>query len=211
AQLDRLQEEERRSIAREIHDELGQRLTAIRLDLLLLRAALPSTVASDVDPQVAGMLALIDETIATVRRVATALRPALLDDFGLHAAIEHELTQLRTRTGIDYTFTVTPTEYRVEPGRATALYRIVLEVLTNVARHAQATHLDVRFHAQNGWIYVDVQDNGRGITRAEIEDGASVGLAGVRERAIALGGEVVITGKPGAGTHVAVRVPEAAP
>ena len=208
AQLDRIQEEERRRIAREVHDELGQRLTALRLDLLLLRASLPAETGSEADSQVAGMLALIDETIATVRRVATALRPAMLDDFGFHAAVEHELMQLRIRTGIDYTITVTPDEYPLEVNRATALYRIMQEVLTNIARHSGATHVEFRFHAQNGWIYVDVEDNGRGITPAQIEDETSLGLMGVRERAIALGGDVVITGKAGVGTHVAVRIPD---
>ena len=209
AQFNRIQEEERRRIAREVHDELGQRLTALRLEVGLLRTAI--RVDPGVETRIAGMLSLIDETIGTVRRVATALRPAVLDDFGFRAAIENELTMLRKRTGIDYTFTFKPEDYLLEANRATALYRIVQEVLTNVARHAQATRVDVRFDAQNGWIYLDVRDDGRGITQDEVANAGSLGLVGVRERAYAFGGDALITGEPGAGTHVAIRLPEGEP
>lgn len=203
AQFNRVQEEERRRIAREVHDELGQRLTALRLEVGLLRAA-PGQIENRID----GMLSLIDETIDTVRRVATALRPAVLDDFGFRAAIENELVMLRKRSGIDYTFTFTPHDYLLEANRATALYRIVQEILTNVVRHAEATRVDVRFDAHNGWIYLDVRDNGRGIQQDEIANKRSLGLVGVRERAYAFGGDVLITGEPEAGTHVAIRLPE---
>jgi PAS domain S-box-containing protein len=208
AQLNRTQEEERRRIARQVHDELGQRLTALRLELLLLRAGLPADVARETDPQVGGMLALIDDTIGTVRQVATAIRPAVLDDFGFQAAIQHELEALRGRTGIESTVSFQPEEYPLEANRATGLYRIAQEVLTNVVRHAGATRVDLRFTAGEGWISLEIEDNGRGISREEIEDTASIGLVGVRERAVAMGGDVVISGRPGAGTCVTVRVPE---
>jgi hypothetical protein len=208
AQLTRTQEEERRRIARQVHDELGQRLTALRLELLLLRVALPADVARETDPRVGGMLALIDDTIGAVRQVATAIRPAVLDDFGFQAAIQHELEMLRGRTGIESTFSFQPEEYPLEVNRATGLYRIAQEVLTNVVRHSGATRIDLRFTAGDGWISLEIEDNGRGISREEIEDTASIGLVGVRERAVALGGDVVISGTPGAGTRVAVRVPE---
>jgi signal transduction histidine kinase len=140
--------------------------------------------------------------------VATAIRPAVLDDFGFQAAIQHELEMLRGRTGIESTFSFQPEEYPLEVNRATGLYRIAQEVLTNVVRHSGATRIDLRFTAGDGWISLEIEDNGRGISREEIEDTASIGLVGVRERAVALGGDVVISGTPGAGTRVAVRVPE---
>ncbi|HEX6159617.1 MAG TPA: PAS domain S-box protein [Thermoanaerobaculia bacterium] len=203
AQFNQMQEEERRRIAREVHDELGQRLTALRLEVGLLR-----TAGNELEPRLAGMLSLIDETIDTVRRVATALRPAVLDDFGFRAAIENELAMLRKRTDIETTFSFKPEDYRLEANRATALFRIVQEVLTNVARHARATRVDVRFDAHNGWIYLDIRDNGRGITQEEIAHSRSLGLVGVRERAYAFGGDALITGEAGQGTHVAIRLPE---
>jgi PAS domain S-box-containing protein len=209
AQFNHMQEEERRRIAREVHDELGQRLTALRLEVGLLRRA--TSIDAGVESRIAGMLTLIDETIDTVRRVATALRPAMLDDFGFRAAIENELALLRKRTGIDYSFTYKPEDHLLEADRATALYRIVQEVLTNVVRHAEATRVDVRFDAHNGWIYLDVRDDGRGIAPEEIANTRSLGLVGVRERAYAFGGDVLITGEPGSGTHVAIRLPEGEP
>jgi len=205
--LNHLQEAERRRIAREVHDELGQRLTSLRLDLDLLRNEWRNGKREEANARIAAMFELVDETLGTVRRVATALRPAVLDDFGFRAAVEQELSTFRKRTGITTTFSFFPDDLAVDTERATALYRIVQEALTNIARHAGATFVDVHIEASNDDIVAEIVDDGRGITDEEINSKTTLGLLGMRERANALGGAVIIEGSQGRGTHVLVRIP----
>jgi signal transduction histidine kinase len=206
--LNHLQEEERRRIAREVHDELGQRLTSLRLDLELLRKEWHNGEVEQANARIATMFDLIDETLATVRRVATVLRPAVLDDFGFQAALEQELASLRKRTGIVTTSSFCPDNLAVDVDRATALYRIVQEALTNIARHAGATSVEVHIEASSDGICTEIVDDGRGITAEEIDSETTLGLLGMRERANALGGSVSIEGSPGRGTRVFVRIPQ---
>lgn len=205
--LNHLQEAERRRIAREVHDELGQRLTSLRLDLDLLRKEWCGGALEQANARIAAMFDLIDETLGTVRRVATALRPAVLDDFGFRAALEQELASFRKRTGITTTASFCPDDLAVDADRATALYRIVQEALTNIARHAGATSVEVHIEATSDEICAEIVDDGRGITAAEIDSETTLGLLGMRERANALGGSVIIEGSPGRGTRVLVKIP----
>jgi two-component system sensor histidine kinase UhpB len=209
--MERLQEDERRRIAREIHDELGQRLTALRLDLGLLRTDIRQRREKAAETRIGTMLGLIDETIATVRRLATDLRPAILDDFGLRAAVEQELATFSERTGIAFTLTVVPEDLTISGEVAAALYRIAKESLTNAARHSGATNIDVRLALAEGRIELELHDNGRGISKEEAESVNMLGLLGLRERAYAFGGEVVIDGIPGKGTRVFVSIPYETP
>jgi PAS domain S-box-containing protein len=207
ARLNALQEEERRRIAHELHDELGQRLTALRMEASLLphklgRRGTPAAAAA-----IEGMISLIDETIVTVRRVATELRPAILDDFGCRAAIELELAALKKRAGIDYALQFNPEELPIRGELATVIYRIVQESLTNVARHAQATFVDVSVSLDGSWIVVEIADNGRGITEAELAGSSALGLLGIRERAYAHGGDADVHASTEGGTVVSVRLP----
>jgi PAS domain S-box-containing protein len=208
AAMHRAQEQERKRIAREVHDELGQRLTALRLDLGLLRNEVRGDELDAAEERMAMMLGLIDETISTVRHVATQLRPAILDDFGFRAAVENELKTLHHRTGIETELVIEPPELNVAPEHATALYRIIQEALTNVARHSGATRVEVRIAASELGLEADIRDNGRGITPEEIDNPASVGILGVRERAYALGGQAIIEGSPDRGTRVSVTIPK---
>lgn len=211
ASMNQIQEKERRRIAREIHDELGQRLTALRYDVGLLRTELQTARSVAAQQRIETMFGLIDETIATVRRVATELRPAILDDFGFRAAIEHELCTFAKRTGLATSVLFSPEDLTVQADRATALYRIVQEALTNVARHSGATHVRVSIEERGGRIHAELLDNGRGITDAEVNSRSTLGLVGVRERAYALGGDALIEGFPGAGTRVSVWIPNEDP
>ena len=204
ARMSQAEEEQRRRIAREIHDEMGQRLTALHLELHLLRRR--SSDAASIE-RIDSMDRLIHDTAETVRRVASDLRPSVLDDFGLSAAIENELVQLQRRTGIEYDLSFPDLDPPLDRNAKTALFRMVQEMLTNVVRHSGATSLAVSMSVADDGIELRVHDNGRGITAAEVASERSLGLVGIRERAHALGGYVEFEGRPGAGTRVTVRLP----
>jgi signal transduction histidine kinase len=208
AAMHRIQENERRRIAREIHDDLGQRLTALRLDLGLLSGELREEKNSEALQRSAGMIDLVDETLHTAHRLATELRPSILDDFGFSAALEHEVESFARRTGIEVSLSIEPEDIDVEPGRATALYRVIQEALTNVARHAGATRVEVRVEKVDGAIQAEVRDNGRGIAPHELSNHTALGLIGIRERIYALAGGVTIEAAEGGGTRVMVSVPD---
>jgi PAS domain S-box-containing protein len=208
ARLQGAREEERGRVAREIHDELGQALTAIKLELSACARDWPAGPADDparMDP----ILELVDGAIHTVRRIATELRPGILDDLGLVAAVEWATQEFQRRTGIVCTVRLPDAEVALDPDRATALFRILQETLTNVARHARATEVIVHLAHGDGAMDMTVEDNGVGITNEQLADSRSLGLLGMRERALLLGGEVVVHARPGAGTIVNVRIPEA--
>ena len=205
ARLQSVREEERTRVAREIHDELGQALTAIKLDLTALLRDLPS----DQEPAVRhgqSILKLLDETIQSVRRIATDLRPGVLDDLGLVAAVEWAAEEFQARTGIKCRVSLPESDIAMDPEHATALFRIFQETLTNVARHANATQVNIRL-VQNGDLSLEVRDDGKGIREGQLSAGQSLGILGMRERALLLGGELTISGGPGKGTIVKVRIP----
>jgi len=206
AKMNKIEEDERRRIAREMHDELGQLLTALRLDISITRRDLRSVPTAALEERMHTMIDLVDLTIKTVRRVATELRPAILDDFGLRAAVEHEVAAFGERTGIAVKLTIR-NEGAIGSDCATALYRIVQEALTNVARHSGATRVDVRIEAGEEHVETELRDNGRGITEAEVNSLSTLGLVGVRERAYTLGGDAIIEAMPGAGTRIFVSIP----
>jgi PAS domain S-box-containing protein len=199
------QEQERRAIARELHDELGQVLTALRMDAVWLNARL-----RPIDPQASdralAMCQLIDHTIDEVRSLATRLRPGVLDDLGLLDALEWYITDFEKRTGIVCIF-----KHRNVPEvdgiGATAAYRIAQEALTNVTRHAGATQVKVSLQPERGALTLAVVDNGRGFDPKEIAAFECLGLAGMRERASLLGGSLEIRSRPGKGTRVCFRLP----
>jgi PAS domain S-box-containing protein len=205
AHLQSVREEERTRVAREIHDELGQALTAIKLDL----TALLRDLSTDQEPAVRhcqSILNLLDEAIQSVRRIATDLRPGVLDDLGLVAAVEWAAEEFQARTGIKCHVTLPDVDIAMDPERATALFRIFQETLTNVARHANATQVNIRL-VQNGDLSLEVRDDGKGIPEKQLSAGQSLGILGIRERALLLGGELTISGGPGKGTIVKVRIP----
>ena len=199
------QEKERKAIARELHDELGQVLTALRMDAVWLSERLQALDPKAGDRALA-MCGLIDSTIDEVRGLATRLRPGVLDDLGLIDALEWYIADFAKRTGIACTF-----KHRQVPNidgiGATAAYRIVQEALTNVTRHAAATQVKVSLEPKKGMLTLAVADNGRGFDLQEIASSECLGLAGMRERAGLLGGSLEIRSRPGKGTKVCFKLP----
>ena len=209
ARLQEAREEERAFIAREIHDELGQLLTGLKIDLKWFEKRLPQDAANSkvLREKMASILELVDETIRAMRRVATQFRPGVLDTLGLIAAIEWQAEEFASRTGINCEFVDPMPQQLTGLDCETALFRIFQESLTNVARHSEATKVKISLSPQNGTLVLRVSDNGRGITEKEIRDPHSIGLLGMRERAYIFGGEVSVTGSPGHGTTVTARIP----
>jgi signal transduction histidine kinase len=150
---------------------------------------------------------LIDSTVQTIRRIATDLRPGILDDFGLMAAIEWQLQEFQTRAGIECRLSSKVGHLNLDPETSTALFRVFQETLTNVARHANATQVEVLLEEQPNALLLQVRDNGRGISERETFGTKSLGLLGIRERVRLLSGELSIQGNPGKGTTVQVRIP----
>jgi len=206
ARIQAIREEERTSIAREIHDELGQSLTALKMDLVWLMHRLPDS-ESPQRAKASSMLKLIDGTIGTVRKIAAELRPGMLDDLGLAAAIEWQAQEFQARTGIEC-LVLLPTEiFVLDEERSTAIFRIFQETLTNVARHAAATRLTVKLERSPQELVMTVEDNGKSFEQTAVFGNKSLGLLGMKERALILGGTLEVQGNPGKGTTVTVRVP----
>ncbi len=210
--LEKVREEERTRIAREIHDELGQVLATLSMETALVECELPPE--GELSRKVSSMKGLIDSTIRTVQRVSAELRPIMLDDLGLAAAIQWHCGEFQKRTGIRCDIRIGLKGDGPDRERSTALFRILQETLTNVLRHAEATRVSVRLSENAEGFTLQVSDNGRGITRGEINGQRSLGLLGMRERAGFLGGTVEIEGYAQRGTTVKVslpREPEARP
>lgn len=204
--LQTIREEEKARIAREVHDELGQALTAVKLDLAWVERRLKEP-GEEVQEKIQSLYALIESTIERVQVISAELRPRILDVLGVCEALRWQTGEFKERTGIECELTILPDRLDLDAERSTTLFRIYQEALTNVARHAEASRVDVRCEQFPDRVELEVNDNGCGIDEAEISDSHSLGLAGARERALVWGGEVRITGKPGQGTQLFVRIP----
>ena len=203
AHLISVREEERAHIAREIHDELGQVLTGLKMEVTWLAKRLrekPLIEKTD------SMCKLIDATVGTVRKIATGLRPEMLDDMGLIAAVGWQAKEFQKRTGIRCR-TKLPPEVKLDIDVSTTMFRIFQEILTNVARHSRATRVDMELAIAEDKVALEVIDNGVGIADSDLNGKKSLGLLGMHERALLFGGEVKITGTPGHGTRVSVSIP----
>jgi signal transduction histidine kinase len=204
-----VREEERKSLAREIHDQLGQALTAIKLDVSSLVQELPEKDGHVIEKS-SYILEFIDDAIQTVRRICTELRPGILDNLGLIPTLEWAAEEFEERTGTKCALDLPQGNVTIEPEAATAVFRIFQETLTNIARHANAKHVKVRLSREGSKLALEVHDDGLGIDLARLADGGSLGILGMRERAMVLGGDLTITGEPGKGTTVTVRIPATA-
>ena len=204
--LQDIREEERIQIAREIHDELGQALTALKIDVHWLSRKLPKDQQLLFD-KFKSMSKLIDTTVHTVRRISSELRPKLLDDLGLSAAIEWQANEFSQRTGIPCNFRSEPEDIILDKARSTAFFRIFQETLTNIARHAQASRVEIILKENSDYAELTVRDDGNGITAENISDPKALGITGMRERAHSLGGDLEIAGVSDQGTKVKVRIP----
>jgi signal transduction histidine kinase len=209
-----VQEEERTRIARELHDDLGQALTALKMDVGGLVAMLqPSASNAPLQNRlISRIVGTLDDTVTAVQRISSELRPSVLDDLGLAAAIEAEALRFEQRTGIECELSLPDQDdVHVSGPSVTAIYRIVQEALTNVARHANASRVEVRLRQRPGELLLEIRDDGRGIAAGEVSDPHSLGLIGIRERADMAGGTVHFEGVAGRGTIVSVRIPSRTP
>jgi PAS domain S-box-containing protein len=205
AHLQCAREEERSAVSREIHDELGQVLTALKYDLSALDGEASDSVVRR--ERIQAMDSSIDQAIKTVKRLCTELRPGILDDLGLEAALEWLTSQFRRRTGVICELRVEPEDIALTGDRATAVFRIVQEALTNVARHAKATRVGVSLEGQDEDLVLTVWDDGVGLAPGRGDAPDSFGLMGIRERARALGGGAEIGNRAEAGVQLRVRMP----
>lgn len=204
--LELVREEERTRIAREVHDELGQVLTTLKLELSLLDKKLLNDKSGLVkDTQL--MLGLIDGTIQTVKRISFELRPPILDVLGLSEAIRWQGEEYQNRAGIKFDFHNPSEKVELDQDRSTTVFRIFQETLTNTVRHAQAKKVSVTMSQAHGTLVLEVKDDGKGIEENQISDLKSLGILGMRERALGWGGQVDIQGSPGKGTTVTIKIP----
>lgn len=208
ARLQQVREEERTWISREIHDELGQALTGLKIDLSWMLRKLPEG-ESALRERCRSMQELLDATISTVQKISSELRPGMLDELGLSSAIEWQAQEFQNRSGIRCIIRKVEEIKSIDRDRATAIFRIFQETLTNVARHANASVVDVHMVASGDDVLLTITDNGEGIKEEKIRDSGSIGLIGMKERARAFDGTLTVTGRPGFGTTVEVRVPRA--
>jgi signal transduction histidine kinase len=211
ARLQSAREEEGTRIAREIHDELGGALTGLKWDLegidKVLSDGRKAGELGALREKICSMTGLVESTINTVRRIASELRPGVLDDLGLVAAVEWQAQQFQSRTGIRCECVAKKDVVDLNRERATAVFRILQEILTNVIRHAHASKVEIELLEHDGELELRVSDDGRGITTGEVNNRSSLGLLGMQERALLVGGQILIQGEAGLGTTVIARLP----
>jgi signal transduction histidine kinase len=202
-------EADRTRISREIHDQLGQLLTVLKFDVNFIKTRVNSDPINrqSVHDKAVEMMALIDDTIETVRHIAADLRPSLLDDLGLVAALEWHADSFQTRTGVACEVISNALQVQLDRNARTSLFRITQEALTNVTRHAQATRVYITLIEEDDGLTLAVQDNGKGIANPANPAPKSLGLLGIEERARLLGGTAQITSQAGKGTTITIRIP----
>lgn len=212
AHLQTIREEERTMISREIHDQLGQELTALKMDIAFLaRKIEKSKELPDWDGILEGLRSMsdiTDQTINSVRRIARELRPDILDKLGLKDAIEWHAEEFTKRTGIRSSVSLSDSEFEFGQNLDTTIYRIVQEALTNVARHSGADFVKIGLNANGKGVYLSIEDNGKGITEEEINNAKSLGLVGIKERAHSVNGQISITGIKDKGTKLNIIIPK---
>ncbi|MFC1926136.1 PAS domain S-box protein [Chloroflexota bacterium] len=204
--LQSIREEERTAIAREIHDELGQTLTALKLDLYWVNKRLPKEMEL-LRVKIGEMLKTVGTTLETASRITAELRPAILDDLGLVTAIRWWAEEFEKRTNIRCQSIIRVADNNLGKELSTAIFRIFQEALTNVARHANATNVNICLKEDKGDLVLKIADNGKGIEKKVVTSSRSFGLIGMRERTIACGGIITIKGTLGKGTFITLRVP----
>jgi len=205
--LQDIREEERANMAREIHDELGQQLTGMKMDMIWALKKMPSSENNGVAERLGSSLELLDKTINTVRKLATDLRPSILDDLGLLAAIEWHSEEFEKRFGISTIFKSGMQRFNFSPKIAIGLFRICQESLTNVARYSSAKNVSIALQQESDQIALKICDDGIGFDPGKIKGKKTLGLLGMKERALMMGGEFEISSEKGKGTSVTVKVP----
>lgn len=201
-----IREEERTSIAREIHDELGQMLTALKIQISLLSKKLP-TDQTEIKDKFEKLSENIGLSVETVRKITAKLRPGILDELGLIAAIEWQAKEFSATTGIICSLDISVEEVKFNPEKTTAIFRIFQEALTNIARHANALRVKISFTEYKNSNILEITDYGKGITKNQVNNPKSLGILGMKERAMLFGGNLVIKSLMGNGTVVRLEIP----
>src|SRR5262249_6775845 len=204
ARLDTVREEERTRVARELHDEVGQLLTILKLDLSWVQGRLGR---SDLRKKMKAIIAHVDDTIGRVRRISADLRPSILYDLGLGPAIEWQASEIQKSSGIRTQVISDADSARLPKEAAAATFRVVQEALTNVIRHAKATRVRVTLRSQEHALLISIEDNGKGMTDAQIKDVKSLGIVGMKERIARIGGVFNIFSEPDKGTRLDMIIP----
>lgn len=204
--LQSIREEERTMIAQEIHDELGQVLTALKIQVSLLANKLDKN-QQPLKEKINSLSDMIDASVESVQKISSKLRPGILDELGLIAAIEWQTEEFEKMTNIKCSLVLPGEELLLEKSKSTAIFRIFQEALTNIARHAKATQASISLLQHQSIIYLEIQDNGRGITPEQEKDFNSLGIHGMKERAMVFNGQVYVEGITGKGTIVKVEIP----
>jgi signal transduction histidine kinase len=205
-QIQSVREEEKSRIAREVHDQLGQALTALKIDTIQIEKKIP-TELPDLKSQVKSMTKVVDDTIKNVQQIAMELRPPILDAFGICEAISWQAAEYRKKLGLHFDLNCLQENIDLDKGLQTALFRIFQESVTNIVRHAKATEVQVRMNYDNGELIFEIFDNGIGIKKEAIENSESLGLVGMKERVHSWGGQVEFKGSLNQGTKVKVIIP----
>jgi signal transduction histidine kinase len=204
--LQTIREEERTAIAREIHDELGQVLTVLKIQITLLSNKLRED-QQELKDKIISVSDMIDDTVEKVQRITAKLRPDILDELGLIPAIEWQAQEFQKVTGIKCSITVPGEELILNDEKSTAVFRIFQEALTNIMRHSKAKLISISIQKKKDLLLLKIKDNGVGVAEEQLKDFKSLGIIGMKERALILGGEVTIEGTPGKGTEVIVEIP----
>jgi len=204
--LQTIQEEERAHISREIHDELGQRLTGIKMDLSWIENKIPDGNKT-VFKRIKSLNLLIDDTVQSVRKISSELHPAILDDLGLRAAMEWQISEFNRRSGIQCEFQMIENEFDFNTAQQKAIFRILQESLTNILRHAHAKHVSIILEKNEDGITFTIKDNGKGIKNYDENAPKSFGILSMKERAHSLGGILSISSKLNKGTTINLFIP----
>ncbi len=203
--LQNAREEEQKRIARELHDELGGTLTTLKYDLHWIEHSIAAQ--DEITQRFKAMQDLIGSTTKLVQRISSELRPKVLDSLGLNAAVEWQAGEFKKRTNIEVHLHLNKTLPPIDEALKTGAYRIIQESLTNIARHAQASSVEITIDMRNQNLFVLITDNGKGFDNSLLNHPESLGLLSIQERARMIGGKATITGEPGKGTHVTLEVP----
>ncbi len=212
ARLQAVREEERTRIARELHDEFGQMLTALRMDLSILERMVWKTVSEPLArmslfEKIGSISELLEKTIRSTRRIITELRPAVLDELGLSTAIQWQALEFENRTGVRCRIARLQHDLVFDQDVSTAIFRILQEALTNVAKHASATNVTISLRSEGGTVVMEIVDDGKGMAEDKQKDPTSTGILGIRERVLALNGQFDITSSQGQGTTLKISIP----
>jgi signal transduction histidine kinase len=212
AHLQKVREEERTSLARTLHDNFGQLLTGLKMEVSVMEKAIGKLInfnrIPDLSDKIKTIKSVLDDSVALTGKISMELRPSILDNFGLIPAVEWLVSDFSKKSGIKCNLICGIEELNLNKSHCTEIFRIIQESLTNVVRHANATLVNIRIELLNEYYEIEIEDNGKGITQDEIKSPMAMGLLGMKERTVIFNGKIEISGKPGKGTKIVLKIPK---